>query len=101
MKKLFVIAILGLATTASSAQCGLRPTELKPLPPLGCKDMVQVCTCDKSGQNCHWVWACVPQEHAQAAAWSRNADSRLTPADLPAHKERVRKWIEDYPAKPQ
>lgn len=37
--------------------CGLVP--LKPLTPLGCKDIVPICECDSSGNNCHYIWACV------------------------------------------
>ena len=37
--------------------CGLEP--LKPLVPLGCRDIVPECVCDVYGQNCHWVWYCV------------------------------------------
>ena len=37
--------------------CGLTP--LKPLPPLGCRDLIPQCSCDGSGQNCHWEWICV------------------------------------------
>ena len=40
--------------------CGLRPMEMKPLVPLGCKDLVQACVCDNNGKNCHWAWVCVP-----------------------------------------
>lgn len=36
--------------------CGLTP--LKPLPPLGCKDLVAQCTCDNRGK-CYWEWICV------------------------------------------
>ena len=37
--------------------CGLTP--LKPLPPLGCRDLVPQCRCDSSGSNCQWEWVCV------------------------------------------
>lgn len=36
--------------------CGLTP--LKPLPPLGCKDLLAVCICDEQGR-CRWQWQCV------------------------------------------
>lgn len=35
--------------------CGLMP--LRPLTPLGCKDIKPQCVCDKSG--CRWQWVCV------------------------------------------
>lgn len=37
--------------------CGLKP--LKPLTPLGCRDLVPICECDSSGSNCAWRWVCV------------------------------------------
>ena len=37
--------------------CGLVP--LKPLTPLGCKDLISQCVCDSSGQNCYYIWVCV------------------------------------------
>ena len=43
--------------TGSPATCGLKALELKPLT-IGCRDMVQTCTC-KSG-SCEWRWTCVP-----------------------------------------
>lgn len=58
MKKLMLIATL-LASTAAMPQCTTRP--LKPLIPLGCKDIRAICQCDENGQNCQWVWVCVPE----------------------------------------
>jgi hypothetical protein len=37
--------------------CGIVP--IKPIVPIGCKDLVAVCHCDQSGYNCRWVWECV------------------------------------------
>ena len=42
---------------ASASGCGLKP--LKPLTPMGCKDLVAQCRCDSRGQNCRWEWVCV------------------------------------------
>jgi len=62
--KIFAIAALLLAaamlstTAGHAAGCGLTP--LKPLVPLGCRDLVARCVCDKDGQNCAWTWVCVP-----------------------------------------
>lgn len=36
--------------------CGMRP--MKPMIPMGCRDLVAVCTCDERGQNCRWEWVC-------------------------------------------
>ena len=46
---------------ASQSGCGLPP--LKPLPPLGCKDLVARCQCVETADgdlNCDWVWDCIP-----------------------------------------
>ena len=53
------VALLMTPPPACASGCGLKP--LKPLPPLGCKDLVAVCQCDGRGQNCKWVWMCVPR----------------------------------------
>ena len=37
--------------------CGIVP--IKPITPIGCKDLVAQCRCDSKGQNCHWEWVCV------------------------------------------
>jgi hypothetical protein len=60
------VAIVGLgigsifalnAEPACAGQCGIKP--IKPIPPIGCKDMVAECSCDASGRNCSWRWVCV------------------------------------------
>ena len=38
--------------------CGIKP--IKPIPPIGCKDLLAECVCDNRGENCHWEWKCVP-----------------------------------------
>lgn len=40
------------------ASCGIKPIETKPLQ-LGCRDMVQTCSCTSNG-SCRWLWTCVP-----------------------------------------
>ncbi len=37
--------------------CGLPP--LKPLPPLGCQDLVAECQCTGRPGRCSWVWRCI------------------------------------------
>ncbi len=68
MKVLVLVLMMLLATAAlvapsmpvnAQSGCGLKP--LKPLIPLGCKDVVAQCTCDNRGKNCHWEWICVPR----------------------------------------
>jgi hypothetical protein len=41
----------------ASGSCGIVP--IKPIPPIGCKDLEPQCVCDQHGQNCHWTWVCV------------------------------------------
>lgn len=40
----------------AAADCGLKP--LKPLPPLGCRDLVAQCVIDPQG-HAYWQWVCV------------------------------------------
>lgn len=42
-------------TPVAAASCGLKP--LKPLKPVGCKDIYAECLCQ--GNDCHWEWVCV------------------------------------------
>ena len=39
-----------------SSGCGIKP--IKPIPPIGCKDLRAVCTCDSEGKDCWWEWVC-------------------------------------------
>jgi hypothetical protein len=41
----------------ASAQCVIQP--IKPIPPLGCKDVTPQCISDNNEQG-HWTWICVP-----------------------------------------
>lgn len=36
--------------------CGIKP--IKPIPPIGCKDLVAECICDANAENCRWEWRC-------------------------------------------
>lgn len=65
--KLIVLVALALLLTLMAntgvvrAQgCGIEPPEVKPVTPVGCKDVYHACTCDNQG-NCRWTWVCVPQ----------------------------------------
>ena len=60
MRRIVLGLIIALSFTGEALPqggCGLVP--LKPLPPLGCKDLVPRCVCEQSGRNCRWVWDCV------------------------------------------
>ncbi|MCC6344277.1 MAG: hypothetical protein IT166_18900 [Bryobacterales bacterium] len=64
MKTVFSSLLLALAlaagvgnSTLAAAGCGIKP--IKPITPIGCKDLVAQCTCDAQGNRCHWQWICV------------------------------------------
>ena len=73
MKRLCLVILLGgflaiagmesIIVSTPAAQpcgrfaCGMKP--IKPIPPIGCKDVLAVCTCDSKCRNCHWEWVCV------------------------------------------
>lgn len=38
--------------------CGIVP--IKPIPPLGCRDVTPVCVCSADGRACWFEWVCVP-----------------------------------------
>jgi hypothetical protein len=50
-----VVAQAGLVTTAV-ATCGVKP--VRPVPPVGCRDLVAQCVVDSQG-NAAWQWVCV------------------------------------------
>jgi hypothetical protein len=50
---LMTIALVSLAV----AGCGIVP--VKPVIPIGCKDLKPECSCDSNGQNCTYNWVCV------------------------------------------
>jgi len=37
--------------------CGVKP--VKPVAPVGCRDLVAQCECDERGERCRWRWVCV------------------------------------------
>lgn len=57
--RLLGIALAFALYSGSSAfgQCAIQP--IKPIPPLGCKDLTPQCVTDNSG-HASWTWACVP-----------------------------------------
>ncbi len=51
-------ALMLSSATPSPACAALGTCGLKPLPPLGCKDLCAQCQCDATGSDCRWVWNC-------------------------------------------
>lgn len=55
------IAALGVAAFTStpacaSGGCGIVP--IRPIPPIGCRNLCPSCQCDSTGLRCSWVWVC-------------------------------------------
>ena len=54
-----LLAVMSLELSAiGQIGCGITP--IKPIPPIGCKDLRPQCECDAYGHDCHIVWVCVP-----------------------------------------
>ena len=58
MRKL-LMALVGFALFATAGVAVAGMCGIKPIIPIGCKDMVAVCVCDQYGNNCVWTWQCV------------------------------------------
>ena len=47
-----------IALALAAGWCiGVEP--LKPIVPIGCRDLVLMCVCDSRGDHCGWDWICV------------------------------------------
>ena len=53
----FVFPARSEAVTRYGSGCGIVP--IKPITPIGCRDLRPVCHCDRTGRNCWWEWVCV------------------------------------------
>ena len=49
--------IMPIGVLAMGQGCGIMP--IKPITPIGCRDLRPVCECDERGKNCRWKWVCV------------------------------------------
>ena len=59
MRQLILSALVAaLMTLALKGDCIVQP--VKPVIPPGCRDLVLECLCDSTGNNCSYVWKCVP-----------------------------------------
>lgn len=54
-----IVLYLCLTSGTMSAQSGCGILPIKPIPPIGCKDLVPQCQCNQNGQKCRWAWLCV------------------------------------------
>lgn len=67
MRLAFVAAILASSVTPSaSGQCAIKP--IKPIPPIGCKDLTPQCVSDNSGHS-YWTWVCVPSNQGDSSTY--------------------------------
>ena len=61
MKRLIMAAALTAAFTYAQENCGIEP--IKPIPPIGCKDLEAECVCDKDPKTgalkCRYRWKCI------------------------------------------
>lgn len=58
MNRIFATAFwVPFAVTLAKAQCAIQP--IKPIPPIGCKDVTPQCVSDNNGHS-YWTWVCVP-----------------------------------------
>jgi hypothetical protein len=51
------LALVAVPTPVCAGGCGMKP--MKPMVPMGCRDLAPVCMCDSRGDNCRWQWQCV------------------------------------------
>jgi hypothetical protein len=58
--KLTLTAATVALAAALAGQCGIVP--IKPIVPIGRKDLKPQCQCDEKGQNCKYIWVCVPNK---------------------------------------
>lgn len=56
LASLVIIATVFLVPTrVACASCGVTP--IKPIPPVGCRDLTPVCV--TNGSSAYWTWVCV------------------------------------------
>lgn len=77
MIRVLSVAILTLlAVPLAIGQCAIQP--IKPIPPIGCKDVTPQCVSDGPGKS-HWNWICVPDNGGAPTGdnhgWKPNAAS--------------------------
>lgn len=78
MRSTLLAVILASAVTPSAfCQCAIKP--IKPIPPIGCRDLTPQCVSDNSGHG-YWTWICVPSGNDQTGStvWEH-----ATPTPLP------------------
>ncbi len=62
-------------------QCAIQP--IKPIPPIGCKDVTPQCVSDSNGQS-HWNWVCVPSNAGNNTSSDHAWKPRIPAASTPS-----------------
>lgn len=57
--RLALLALAAASVPSAVGQCAIQP--IKPIPPIGCKDLTPQCVADNSG-HAYWTWACVKDQ---------------------------------------
>ena len=72
------VLLIFFATAQATCQCAIKP--IKPIPPIGCKDVTPECVSDGNGKS-HWNWICVPDTAPTATSneWKPSVRSAGTP----------------------
>jgi len=83
MNRAFAFVLLTLyAIPLAMSQCAIRP--IKPIPPIGCKDVTPECASDSDGKS-HWIWICVRDNAGRDTinnpAWKPRAPKPVTPSE--------------------
>src|SRR6266849_9998028 len=66
-----------LANLPVHAQAGCGLTPLKALTPLGCGDLIPICSCDSQGRNCRYTWQCRGDSGSSLQFPNMNGNSAL------------------------
>jgi hypothetical protein len=82
MNRALAFVLLTLSTVPFAiGQCAIQP--IKPIPPIGCKDVTPECVSDSDGKG-HWNWICVPDnagaDTSNNPAWKPHELKPLTPS---------------------
>ena len=65
------VFLIFFATSQATGQCAIKP--IKPIPPIGCKDVTPECVSDGNGKS-HWNWICVPDTTPTATSRRMEAE---------------------------
>jgi hypothetical protein len=80
MKRILTTVLCAVFIVPSAlCQCAIRP--IKPIPPLGCKDLPPQCASDSAGHG-YWTWNCVPSgDSKENGSWKSTTSPSVTPTD--------------------